>query len=176
LYFNSREYVLLSEASSGLQSIIPLILVVALKAKEAKEGNTYVVEEPELNLFPKTQYDLAKFLSSNCCGYNKETDCHNELIITTHSPYILTAFNNFLLAEKTGNHKDFAAPVDKIISKESWVSSSNFNAYYISKTGATKVFNEKTGLISDNQLDSASEEIMSEFSQLMDLYYKKDVS
>ncbi len=173
LYFNSKEYILLSEASSGLQSIIPLILVILLKNKETNGGNTYVIEEPELNLFPKNQYYLAKILASNCCGYNKVKESYNELIITTHSPYFLTSFNNFLLANKIGEDENLELDVDKIISKESWVSSSNFNAYYIDKRGATKIFNEKTGLISDNQLDNASVEIMSEFDQLMGLYSKK---
>ena len=172
LYFNSKEYILLSEASSGLQSIIPLILVILYKSKEAKTGNTYVIEEPELNLFPATQYALTKLIVENCCGFNTGTKSHNELIITTHSPYILTAFNNFLLADKVGKSKKSASEVQKIISKKAWVSASDFNAFYVNEGTVGKIFDEESGLITENLLDNASEEIMTEFDELMDIYSK----
>lgn len=172
LYFNDKEYVLLSEASSGLQSIIPLILVILYQSKEAKAGNTYVIEEPELNLFPATQYALTKLIVENCCGFNTGTKSHNELIITTHSPYILTAFNNFLLADKIGKNKEFAQAVQKVISNKSWVSASDFNAFYVNEGTVEKIFDEDAGLITENLLDNASEQIMGEFDELMDIYSK----
>ena len=53
----------------------------------------FVIEEPEQNLFPKTQMDLLYHLISEINhGRN------HKLVITTHSPYILYALNNCLLA------------------------------------------------------------------------------
>ncbi len=53
----------------------------------------FIIEEPEQNLFPKTQMDLLYHLVSEINhGRN------HELVVTTHSPYILYALNNCLLA------------------------------------------------------------------------------
>ena len=52
-----------------------------------------IIEEPELNLFPETQvellYALLRLLQNNR---------PDNLVVTTHSPYILYALNNCLLA------------------------------------------------------------------------------
>ena len=53
----------------------------------------FVIEEPEQNLFPDTQCELLYFLLS-CLNHGKA----HRAIITTHSPYILYALNNCILA------------------------------------------------------------------------------
>src|ERR1700722_10568819 len=53
----------LSRASSGLQSVIPLILVIKYNTEMSKGNkNLFVVEEPELNLYPSSQKDLIEFI------------------------------------------------------------------------------------------------------------------
>src|SRR5690606_16388669 len=44
-----------------------------------------IIEEPELNLFPDSQWEMLKSL----VGFNNELP-ENKLIITTHSPYIIS--------------------------------------------------------------------------------------
>lgn len=52
-----------------------------------------VLEEPELNLFPLTQYELVKQVVKNL-----DFERGDNLVITTHSPYIMTFFNNLIQA------------------------------------------------------------------------------
>ena len=70
----NKEYLLLNERLTG------------------SHRSNIIIEEPELNLFPKTQtklvYDILKFIK-------KERD---NVVITTHSPYILYALNNCIQA------------------------------------------------------------------------------
>lgn len=56
--------------------------------------NTYfVIEEPELSLYPTTQRNLLNFLVANCNGKRKHS-----LTITTHSPYIINHLNLLIKA------------------------------------------------------------------------------
>ncbi|MBQ6725066.1 MAG: AAA family ATPase [Bacteroidales bacterium] len=52
-----------------------------------------IIEEPELNLFPETQVELLYSILRLIHNDRKDS-----LIITTHSPYILYALNNCILA------------------------------------------------------------------------------
>lgn len=166
VYLNKRKYIELSKASSGLQALIPLLMVIQDNLKNTTIGNIYVIEEPELNLYPEAQYELSKIISKICSKTN------NKVVITTHSPYILTAFNNFLLANKLGD-KQQIKEVEKILPKNIWVAQEDFNAYYVDGKKAIQIFNKKTGLIAENQLDNASELIMGDFDELMELYSNK---
>lgn len=55
------------------------------------------MEEPESHLFPDAQKDMAEALGLFA---NK----NNQLMVTTHSPYILGAFNNLLYSGKSATH------------------------------------------------------------------------
>lgn len=131
----------LRTASSGLQSIVPMILLIDWLSKgiyeeekpysfaegeriaqlleELKVGNNqtsdeidelkrrltgfikgkvythtqFIIEEPEQNLFPEAQRDLLYYL---LIAVNHGRN--HRLVITTHSPYILYALNNCLMA------------------------------------------------------------------------------
>lgn len=64
----------------------------------------FVIEEPELNLYPTTQRDLLNFIVSCCNGRRKHT-----LTITTHSPYIINQLNLLLKAADKKDKVDGAA-------------------------------------------------------------------
>lgn len=63
---------------------------------QADYGCTHlIVEEPEQNLYPSTQRGLVQRLVSYLC---KDKERQHTLTFTTHSPYILYALNNCMLA------------------------------------------------------------------------------
>ena len=85
---NDKEFHALHNGASGFQSIIPIVLAIEFYSKFDKRKRTFILEELEQNLFPKAQKELLEFLVQ---AVNK----HNHtLILTTHSPYILTALEN----------------------------------------------------------------------------------
>jgi len=67
-------------------------------------NTSFVIEEPELNLYPTTQRDLLNFIVTNCNGRRKHM-----LTITTHSPYIINQLNLLLKASDKGEKVDGAA-------------------------------------------------------------------
>jgi predicted ATPase len=58
------------------------------------QNSQFIIEEPELNLFPETQRDLVYYLLEKCSDQARE----HRMTITTHSPYILYALNNCMMA------------------------------------------------------------------------------
>ena len=65
-----------------------------VKNKSEYHHSNFIIEEPEQNLFPKTQKELVYFLLNRI----NQTDRNHTLTITTHSPYILYALNNCIMA------------------------------------------------------------------------------
>ena len=74
------------------------IALSALSAKFNKSAFINIVEEPEQNLFPKSQSLLMQSLLLS----NNKLDA-NKLIITTHSPYLI---NDLTVAIKVGQLKE----------------------------------------------------------------------
>jgi predicted ATPase len=162
IYHNETEKIDLLESASGLQSIIPILLLVEYsKSLKDKYNFNFVVEEPELNLYPKAQHELIKYLVKNCLFERKN------LILTTHSPFILASINNLLLAFDKGKTKP--KEVAKIIKKESWLDPKNFIAYELKNGKAKKIMDDNLGQIKDNMIDAVSDAFSDEFDKLLDL-------
>ena len=162
IYHNETEKVDLLESASGLQSVIPILLLVEYSKTLKEEYNfNFVVEEPELNLYPKAQHELIKYLVKNCLFERKN------LILTTHSPFVLASINNLLLAFDKGKTKP--TEVNKIIKKESWLNPKNFIAYELKNGKAKKIMDDKLGQIKENMIDGVSDTFSDEFDKLLDV-------
>lgn len=159
LVLDNKTIINLSEASSGYQSAIPMLMV--LKDARKKDGHSFIIEEPEQNLYPTSQKEMAYFMAE-CSSEKNKLFC-----ITTHSPYILTSLNNCLKAYTVGQNKP--KEVEKVIKKESWLDPNDFSAYYVGDGGVKSIFNKNVGLIDEEYLDSASDEIMGDFQELLDI-------
>jgi len=93
-------------------------------------------------------------------------------VITTHSPYILSAFNNLIEADQVAGAKpELKGEVAKLIPEHYWVKSSDLKAYCIRDGNLESIMDEETGLISANYLDQVSETIGAEFDELLRLGY-----
>ncbi len=85
---NIDKSILLSEASSGMQSTIPLLLTMRYTLSNNHYHN-YVIEEPESNLFPDNQIALLEKILDAI--QNSKT--YASMYVTTHSPYIINYLN-----------------------------------------------------------------------------------
>ncbi len=164
--FNNGFSINLSQSASGYQSIIPLLLL--MEHQRMKSFYRFIIEEPELNLYPTTQKDLIYSLIG---GLQPNIAYKNaEWVITTHSPYVLSSFNTLMLAYKVGNQSDeLRAEVEKIIPSRCWINPDEFAAYYVDNGTVRSIVNPQTGLIADNELDDVSEELADEQDKLLAL-------
>ena len=170
VYHNETDSVPLSASASGHQSAIPLHLTVEHFAKE--ENTHFIIEEPELNLFPITQKALIGYLADRC------TKGDNSLFINTHSPYVLSAINNLIFAYKVAHEvPEKAEEVAQIIPREQWLNPDDVAAYYVAdgtvKSIIESIIDGGEGLIGENELDAISEDISGERDQLFKILKSK---
>ena len=159
----------LEQASSGFQSVIPLLLVVEAEAdKKSVLGKYFIIEEPELNLYPTVQKDLLEFVVERI---NKHQD---KLIITTHSPYILTALDNLIQADNVvRQNPDAKEEVEKLVPSERWVEFDRVACYYFENGTCRSTLDEEQRSIGPSNIDDVSDAIGSIYDQLLAMKYDK---
>ncbi len=77
-------------------SLLPIIYCKRIKKSIQKLNYSFVIEEPETNLFPKAQYDLLKILEKDRSDDFGKIDKGIVHIYTTHSPFILSFIEGFV--------------------------------------------------------------------------------
>lgn len=172
--------VLLKHSSSAIQGLVPMLTVFlnsGMKNSDQVMIPLCVIEEPELNLFPETQYKLVKYIlaeNNNKLLYAKN---RNELLLTTHSPYILASLNNLMYAYTVGqqNRKE----VSEIIEEKYWLNPDDVRAYmlvYDDNVGGCiqkNILDEEGKLIDSVQIDQVSTTLNDEFNKLLAIELQK---
>lgn len=147
------------DSSSGIQSIIPLLMVLDYAVEETVFSR-FIVEEPELNLFPLTQVDLLYRMISQC----------RQLTVTTHSPYLMSALNNLIEA---GNvlklHPEKKEEVTSIIPEDCILDFNNVAAYKMEDGQVFSLLDKEYSLIVADKIDMVSDKQSRIFSALLDL-------
>ena len=129
-----------------------------------------IVEEPELNLFPKSQMEVLRSLVAG----NSSSE-QNMLVLTTHSPYSLAILNMLIMGAKVyqkANENDREI-IEDILPYRYHLNEKDVAAYRLSskeENYCVSIINPNTGMIAKNDLDSCSDEINRIFNQLYRLY------
>ena len=157
IYINKDEFLPLNQISSGQQELLPALLIL-LSVLNSKTSTTIIFEEPEAHLFPKDQQRLVELL----IYILNHTQSGNRLIITTHSPYILSVLNNLIYAGKLKS---------KFIDENLYLHFENISAYSLSNNKAKSILNKENNLIDANYIDDVSNDIANIFDKLLDEEY-----
>jgi len=122
-----------------------------------------IIEEPEQNLFPSTQKSLIYFLLAST---NSNPDHH--LTLTTHSPYVLYAINNCIMATLV---QDKLSDIEKnkLYCFNSKIAPELISIYQINN-GKIKCIQQEDGLIGENFFDNQMKEVMDEFYSMLNHY------
>jgi energy-coupling factor transporter ATP-binding protein EcfA2 len=165
--------------SSGTQELVPLFRIFSklIRGSIASSGSDgpersrehfLIVEEPETHIFPNTQNELVRIFSQ----LSNEPYFSFSWVITTHSPYILSAFGNLIKAGMVGaQSKEDHAAVAKVVPEKYWIKDGDFAAYKIEDGKLESIFDKKTGQIDGDYLDDVSGKISEEFGQLLEIQY-----
>jgi energy-coupling factor transporter ATP-binding protein EcfA2 len=166
---NGKDYVelpngkvlLLSETASGMQAAIPVILVLEYFSQfEREQKKSYTVEEPELNLFPIAQKALVEFFAQKVLG------CGHRLVITTHSPYILTSLNNLLFAYQVG--QEFV-DVENIVPRKLWMNVSDITSFFVENGVVRHILDEELQQIMAEEIDRISSIINADYDKILEI-------
>lgn len=164
---DKREPLPLQSCSSGLQSVLPLLMSIDYSLK-ANCFDTFAIEEPEQNLYPSNQRELVYRLVEIC----NDTKT-NGMLLTTHSPYILSCMNVVLLAGLLKKNAAIQQEVDAIVGSNHYMKTSDVAVYNLNPSAdkyCKNLKNPKTGLIGVNELDLVSEFIGEDYDRLYRLY------
>lgn len=175
IYNSGKEYIILEEddehsekipinfASSGQQEVLWLLnqlYVLMLK----KEKAFVIIEEPEAHLYPSLQSKIVEFISY----FANIND--SSILITTHSPYILTSVNALYCAGKVieKNVKDSKKVYD-IIGSNCEIIPQKVTSLKINKDKSVfNLINEELQEINTELIDEVSDTVNEKY---MELYY-----
>jgi len=119
------------------------------------------IEEPETHLHPDAQYLLAKYLAA----FRNKTG--SGLFITTHSPYILSSFNNLFYADKCADISKNTDSTNNIIPKQCWLKTDDFFAYIIENEVIKNIKDNELAMVDIAELDYVASKQDSEYEELL---------
>lgn len=123
------------------------------------------IEEGEINIFPSTQYQLVKQLMASM-----NFDRGDSLLLTTHSPYVMTSVNNLIQAGNMARTNPAQAKaIEQIIPRRSWLQYADVNAWAVEHGTVTSINDDELQLIAADALDRASDEIASDYDAIISL-------
>ncbi len=162
---NEDRFYDLVNGASGFQSTIPVILSIRYYNEIRKKSKTFIIEEPEMNLFPIAQHRLMQFVVDQTVNYG------NAMLVTTHSPYILTSLNNMIYAYQVGRKRPNEA--NNIIDKKYWLDPSYVSVYMLRPDGTCEnLLDLDTGLIMAEKIDGVSGTLNEQFDALLNIEFE----
>ncbi len=158
----------LSDASSGQQSSFAMLLILNSSDSVLSKYNFTIIEEPEAHLFPTAQKQVISTLGML---YNLKPN--DGFLLTTHSPYILVAVNNLIMASNAAKEgkPDSLEQIYKIIPKDQHIDFDDVGAWTMDDGKLTDMLDHESKLIDANCIDGVSDEFDREFNDLLDLRY-----
>jgi len=163
----------LSNSSSGQQEALPMLLLLAI-LPFLPTNRFFVIEEPEAHLFPQSQ----KYVINLISFIFNLTQKKHKFLITTHSPYILTAFNNLIQAgntlktlQKNSDKSKLVKKLVKIVPKNQMLDINDIGVYTVEDGIIKSIINQENQLIDTNIIDEISNQFNQEFDQLLELEF-----
>ena len=159
---SDRKLVPLSYSSSGQQEVVWLLTLLRSYAALGQKS-LIIIEEPETHLHPDAQYLLVKFIAAflNNTG--------SQAIVTTHSPYILSSFNNLLYAAKRGKEAVNREAVDCIIPMQCWLNDEGFSAFIIEDATLRDIKDEAMAMADVGELDVVASMQDAEYEKILNI-------
>ena len=130
-----------------------------------KKNQFVIIEEPEAHLYPKMQKEIIDFI------VNFMNMTNSSILITTHSPYILTSTNNLLYAGKLKeNYKEKIEIINNVVGKYGAINPNEINAFklYLNDFRYTNLINEENE-INCEEIDDVSNTINETYTKLFDM-------
>lgn len=156
-------------ASSGQQEVLWLLnqlYILMLKKEEA----FVIIEEPEAHLYPSLQNKLMEFIA-----YFANVN-QSSVLITTHSPYILTSVNALYCAGKTiQEFPGLSEKVYEITGDRCEIFPEKVTAFKINRASEVQnLINEEFEEINTEMIDEISDSVNEKYTELFYLVSEAD--
>ncbi|MEW4568631.1 ATP-binding protein [Tautonia sp. JC769] len=169
IHTNDGRIVPLNASSSGQQEALPLAITLAgIPVTPDAEHTTFIVEEPEAHLYPSAQREIVHLFAA-ATDLTSVESC-TQYILTTHSPYILSAINNLMYGSNiVSRYPKKAKAVAKVLNHGILIDPTQVRAYLFSDSSIRSIMDSEAGLIDARVLDRVSGDIAREFEELMEI-------
>ena len=167
LYFEGSRYVKINYTSSGQQEIVWMLNLLFYYVLENKKV-FLILEEPESHLYPDAQKSISELIALF-------KNYGNDVLLTTHSPYMLGAFNNLLLSHQVGSpSKEDCEAVKKIVDRRAWIDPKELSAYHTESGKIKSALDEEAALIDNALIDGISNVINEDSDALLNISFRKE--
>lgn len=156
---NDGRRVHISSASSGQQEILPLCLILNDIYHSPSTPRLLIIEEPEAHLHPAAQKSIVETI----CHATENS--HGRVIMTTHSPYILSVINNLYTLGKLTQEK--RETLNTSIIFESTIPQGNLSAYCLCNGKTLDLIDTDMDMIDADSIDSVSTIISKDFDLIL---------
>ena len=136
----------------------------------------FFIEEPEQNLYPMSQKDLilnvVKHLVS--ANRNEKSRQRSMVVMTTHSPYILSVLNELIAEAKLydKHYESYIEGVDDFVNYDCYMPSDCYSAYFINDNGTfDNLIDSELPMISGLELDGVSDWVEERISKVNEFIY-----
>jgi predicted ATPase len=155
----------LVNASSGQQEALPMLLTLAVWPFITGDGKDrmFFIEEPEAHLFPTSQSRIISMLTA------LRANLDMGFFVTTHSPYILSALNNNILAGDVKKEKKITdAEFRKIGGDGSPIDFEDVSAYTMASGQTKRITDAEFRMIGGEVLDEVSDHFQVVMNELLE--------
>ena len=133
------------------------------------------IEEPEQNLYPDSQRNLTINLVCALKQAMPKGRGDSMLVMTTHSPYILSTLNVLIAEAYAMDEKPKSDKLRNIVNKECLFPLSAYSAYYIQEDGKfADIIDKDITMISGNELDGVSDWVDDKIARINAVLYGED--
>lgn len=185
-------------ASSGVQSAMPIEVMIdrysafvgeraSLSKHDWKQISDdtikanyqsvqFYIEEPEQNLYPMSQKDLVLNVVKHMVSANRNEKVRHEsmVVMTTHSPYILSVLNELMAEAKLyiKHTEKYIEGVDDFVNYDCFMKPEYYSAYYINDNGTFEnLIDSELPMISGIELDGVSDWVEERISKVNKFIY-----
>lgn len=149
---------------------------LSVKASKAYyQSVQFFIEEPEQNLFPESQKDLLLNIVKHLVKSNQKGYWDSSVVLTTHSPYILSVLNVLMAEAKLYNYHQnghYSSEIEDFVNYDCYMSPENYSAYYINDNGTFEnLIDMELPMISGLELDGVSDWVEERISKINELMY-----
>lgn len=140
---------------------------IRMKTKMAYQSMQLFVEEPEQNLYPDAQRMLVLNLIQTIKKANTIGSHHSSLVMTTHSPYILSVLNVLIAEVGAMEKRPDDARIKALVDEKTLLQLSEYSAFYIDKKGIFRdIKNVDIPMFSGVELDEVSDWVNEKIDKL----------
>ena len=159
ILIDQSRYVKINYASSGQQESV-WITNLLYYALALNKKTYFIIEEPESNLFPESQKLMIELIAL-------VVNAGNNVLLTTHSPYVLGAINNLLYADIV--QQSSPERVEAIVPRSKWLCTADCAARFVSNGRADSCMDPELQQIDNSLIDDISHVINEEYDKLFEI-------